>query len=394
MERTQKEKVTVHILEKKGVWRDEQELGEFSLHFPLPPFVAQRVDIDPLLSFSRAVLGTARNIVFVAQEEMMLLLEAFFVGYSPEGERRFFFCTAGDIHCVKHLSEVLSQEESTFLFMARRPEEFWILALFFALPHQKRAFVGEPDGALAVCARECFIPFLPADISSHAFWQRSAFLYLPLVLWGFRVEAVDRGFEEGYATLRDSALRCALFLRREGERGKRKIWFVSESALLRGIVFSFLPLLERSFGRSVNFEILDLLAFSQKWMEGSGRDAAVILVSSKQKQNLRLELPQDFPYSSFSGWEYLNECSLEGIRQVGLEATRALLRKENKIFVDVNLFDSSPSSWGSFMAFLQCLACYSSWLQEIDVFSDPPLVRFEHQVLSFLKKQRWEGRQE
>ncbi|MGQ9621939.1 MAG: hypothetical protein ACUVTO_00580 [Candidatus Caldatribacteriaceae bacterium] len=379
----------MRILEKKGVWRDEQEFREFSLRFPLPPFMAQRVDVDPLLSFSRAVLGTARNIVFVAQEEMVLLLEAFFVGCSPEGEKRFFFCAAGDVHCVKHLSEVLSQEKSAFLFMARRPEEFWILTLFFVLPRQKRAFVGEPDGALAVCARECFIPFLPADISSHAFWQRSAFLYLPLVLWGFEVEAVDRGFEEGYATLRDSALHCALFLIREEGKGKKRIWFVSESALLRGIIFSFLPLLERSFGRSVNFEILDLLAFSQKWMEGSGRDAAVILVSSKQRQNLRLELPRDFPYGSFLGWEYLNGCSLEEVRQVGLEATRALLRKENRTFVDVSLSDSLPSSWGSFMAFLQCLACYGSWLQEIDVFSDPPLVRFEHQVLSFLKKQRW-----
>ncbi len=393
MEKAQKEKVTVRISEKKGIRGDEQEFREFSLRFPLPPFIAQKVDIGPLLSFSRAVLGTARNIVFVAHEEMVFLLEAFFVGHSPKEERRFFFCTAGDVHCVKHLSEVLSREESAFLFMARRPEEFWILALFFALPHQKRAFVGEPDGALAECARECFVPFLPANIPSYSFWQRSAFLYLPLILWGFRVEAVDRGLEEGYTTLRDSALRCALFLRREEEEGKRRVWFVSESALLRKIISSFLPLLERSFGGGVNFEILDLLAFFQKWMEGRGGDAAVILVGSRQRQNSRLELPHDFPCGSFSGWEYLKGCSLEGMRRASFEATRALLRKESEIFVDVNLFDSSPSSWGSFMAFLQSLACYSSWLWEIDVFSDPPLVQLEHQVLSLLKKQQWEETQ-
>lgn len=352
---------------------------------PLPPFVTQRIDLLPLESFYRAVLGIPRHVVIVTQGDILAILEAFLTTY-PFGEKRTFLCASTDGVLLGQLCDALPQEDTVFLFLARRPEEFWGLLAFFALQHRKRILIGEPHGAFAECARECFVPFLPADIPCFSFWQRSTFLYLPLNVCRIPPEEVERGFKEGYASLREVALRTALVLSQVLER-KSRIYCVTDNLLLKRVTASFIPLLEECLGKKGSLRITssgDL--FSER--EEIPR-SLVLFIREGTRQKLQVRIPQTFFSSSglFAQKELLR-CSLSDVRNAEKEVLQFLLRQMGESFLVIDVPEISPFFVGQYMAFLQCLACYCAWLRGIDIFSEPPLVQFERSVISFLAKQR------
>lgn len=379
----------MRIGEGRNGWGREREARELSLQFPLPPFVTQDVALAPLRNFFRVVLGVSQNVVFVAQGELFTFLQALLLGCLPREEKRVFLCASGDEFHLKQLYEALPPEETVFLLLARRPEEFWSLFTFFTLQDRRKALVGEPHGALAECARECFVPFFPADITCFSFWQRSAFSYLPLVVWGIPVEEVERGFQEGYSLLREAAFLLAFFLAQKEQEGRGRVYIVTESSLLEGVTSSLVPLFERSCGHVMVFRIMDPQAF---WNESAERviwkSSVVIAVRGDSRSGLQVRVPQSFfsTRGPFTGQEFLHHSSFEALEYSTMEALRTLLRREGEIAVDIHLPSVSPLFLGQYMAFLQYFACYSAWIREIDVFSDPPLMHFERQVVSFLKK--------
>lgn len=378
MEKTAKRKVVVHCF---GEGKRERALPTF----PLPPFVAQRVDLSPLESFYRAVLGIPRHVVIVTQGDILVTLEAFLTA-CPFGEKRVFLCASTDGALLGQLCDVLPQEDTVFLFLARRPEEFWGLFAFFALQYRKRILIGEPHGAFAECARECFVPFLPVDIPCFSFWQRSAFLYLPLSVCGIPLDEVERGFREGYASLREVALRTALVLSRILE-GKNRIYFVADTLLLRKVTASFVPLLEECLGRK---GVLRITSSSDLFSEREEIPHSLVLfIQEGVRQKLPVKIPQAFFSSSglFAQKEFFRRCSLTDVRNAEREVLQSLLRRTGGNFLVVDVPELSPFFVGQYMAFLQCLACYCAWLRGIDIFSEPPLVQFERSIISFLAKQ-------
>lgn len=381
MEKTAKRKVTVHYF---GEGKKERALPVF----PLPPFVAQRIDLLPLESFYRAVLGIPRHVVIVTQGDILVTLEAFLTA-CPFGEKRVFLCTSTDGALLGQLCDVLPQEDTVFLFLARRPEEFWGLFAFFALQYRKRILIGEPHGAFAECARECFVPFLPVDIPCFSFWQRSVFLYLPLSVCGVSPDEIERGFREGYASLRDIALRAAFVLSQVLEKGSR-IYCVADALLLRKVTASFAPLLEECLGRK---GVLRIVGSGDLFSEGEEMlHSLVLFVQGGTRQKLQVKIPQTLFSSSglFAQKEFLRRCSLADVRSAEAEVLQSLLRRMEANFLIVNVPDLSPFFVGQYMAFLQCLACYCAWLRGMDIFSEPPLVHFERSIISFLAKRHEE----
>lgn len=377
MEKTAKRKVAVHYF---GEGKKERALPVF----PLPPFVAQKIDLLPLESFYRAVLGIPRHVVIVTQGDILAILEAFFA-VCPFSEKRTLLCASTDGVLLGQLCDVLPQEDTVFLFLARRPEEFWGLFAFFALQNRKRILVGEPHGAFAECARECFVPFLPVDIPCFSFWQRSTFLYLPLIVCGISPDEVERGFREGYASLRDVALRAALVFSQVLEKGNR-IYFVADTLLLRKVTASFIPLLEECLGKK---GLLRIAGSGDLFSEGEEvLHSLVLFIQGDTRQKLQVRIPHTLFSSSglFAQKEFLRRCSLADVRSAGTEVLQSLLRRMGASFLVVDVPDLSPFFVGQYMAFLQCLACYCAWLQGIDVFSEPPLVQFERSIISFLAK--------
>uniref|UniRef100_A0A7V3YM04 Uncharacterized protein n=1 Tax=Candidatus Caldatribacterium californiense TaxID=1454726 RepID=A0A7V3YM04_9BACT len=386
MEKASKRKITVRIQEGGRDWKGGKEVRTLLSQFPLPPFVTQEVPLLPIQKFFRATLEVFRYIVLVTQGELLAFFQAFLKNPLFR-ERTLFLCSSQDGDFLEELCEALPPSETAFLFLARRPEEFWGLFALFALPERKKILVGEPHGAFAECARECFFPFLPVDVPSFSFWQRSAFLYLPLSVRGMPLEEVERGFQEGYAALREEAFRLALFLREKEQEGKGRVHIVAEPPLLGEILSSFFPLLERSCGGSLVFRIGGPQTL---WSEGEevwGRGVTIFVLRASG-EGFRIRIPRELISSEiFAGWEFLRECSFEALEKAAIIAQRGMLRQRGEAFAELCLPLYSPFFLGQYIAFVQYLACYSAWLREVDIFSEPPLVRFEHHVVSCLRKQ-------
>lgn len=377
MEKAAKRKVVVRPIGEKGETRALPAL-------PLPPFVTQEIDLLPLESFYRATLGVPRYVVIVTQGDILTTLEAFLIAF-PLGEKRTFICASTDEDLLRRLYSGLPQVDTTFLFLARRPEEFWSVLAFFALQDRKRVLVGEPHGIFAECAWEYFVPFLPVDIPCFSFWQRSAFLYLPLSLCGVLPEEVERGFQEGYALLREVALRMALIISRELER-KDCIYFVVDSLLLKKVTMSFAPLLEECLGRK---ELLRIAGNGDFFREREEMPRSLVLfIRGNTRQGFQVKIPQTFSSlsGSFTPPGSLRRCSFADVQNAEAEVLQSLLRHVGGRFFVVEIPELSPFFVGQYMAFLQYLACYSAWLRGVDVFSDPPLVQFERSIISFLAR--------
>lgn len=380
MEKASKKGVAIRFGGRKG--------GGILPKFPLPPFMTQEINPSPLQNFCRMAFGAFQYVVVVTQGDILATLEAFFLcRFSPE--KRVFLCASSNDTLLAQLSSELPREETVFLFLARRPEEFWGLLSFFALRDWKRILVGEPHGAFAECARECFVPFLPVDIPCFSFWHRSAFLYLPLMFWGIDPEEMEQGFQEGYVDLREQALRVALFIS-QGLEERTKVYIVADTPLLEKVTVSFVPLLEGCFGkrgifRATNGESL--------WREGEELlHSTVVSVRGNHSSELRVRIPQAFFSGSglFSRRSFLRQCSFAGVREAAFHFLKSFLQQAKENLVDVELPGITPFSLGQYMAFLQCLACYGAWLEGVDIFSDPPLVQFEHSIVSFLARQSGE----
>lgn len=381
MEKTPKKKITVR-------YPREGEREKASLTFPLPPFVTQKIDFLPLQSFYRATLRIFRQVVIITQGDIFATLEAFFSTY-PSFEKRVFFCTGTDQILLRRLYNELPQEDVIFLFLARRPEEFWNLLAFLALQDRRRILVGEPHGAFAECARECFVPFLSVDIPCFSFWHRSAFLYFPLSMSGIPPEEVERGFQEGYVLFRETAFRIALFVSRE-LAGRERVYVVIDTVLLKKLTMSFVALLEECFGKRGLFCVV---SGEDLWKEKEEiPHAFIIFVQESADKKFRIRVPQTFfsPSGLFAQREFLRHCSFSDIQNAKWEVLQSLLRRMGGRFLTLELPDVSPFFVGQYMALLQYLACYGAWLRGADVFSDPPLVHFEHSIVSFLAKQHRE----
>uniref|UniRef100_A0A7V3YFL0 Uncharacterized protein n=1 Tax=Candidatus Caldatribacterium californiense TaxID=1454726 RepID=A0A7V3YFL0_9BACT len=386
MEKASRRKITVRIQEGGRDWKGGKGVRTLLSQFPLPPFVTQEVLLLPIQRFFRATLEVFRYTVLVTQGELLAFFQAF-LKHSSCRERTLFLCSSRDGNFLRELCEVLPPSETAFLFLARRPEEFWGLFALFALPERKKILVGEPHGAFAECARECFFPFLPADVPSFSFWQRSAFLYLPLSVWGVPLEEVERGFQEGYATLREEAFRLALFLWEKEQEGKSRVHIVAEPSLLGEVLFSLSSLLERSCGGSLAFRVGSPQTLWNEGEEVWGR-GVTILVLRTSGEGFRIRIPRELVSSEiFTGWEFLRECSFEALEKATMETLRGMLRQRGEAFAELCFPLCSPFFLGQCVAFVQYLACYSAWLREVDIFSEPPLVRLEHHVVSCLRKQ-------
>lgn len=384
MEKTSKKTVALRYF---GEARREKE----SPRFPLPPFVAHEQDLLPLQSFFRATLGTPRHVVVVAQGDILTTLEAFSC-LPPSGEardKRVFLCASGDSFILERIGYEFPQEGTVFLFLARRPEELWGLLAFFALQDRKKVLVGEPHGAFAECARECFVPFLPVEIPCFSFWHRSAFLYLPLMLSGFSPEEMDKGFRKGYVALHEAALRAALLISQELAE-KTRVYIVTGTLFMRKVTAAFLPLLELCFGKGKCFRTVSSEDLWQEKEELS--HSLVIFLQENAGKAPPLKIPQVFfsPSGLFAERAFLRRSSCAEVRAAGMEVLQSLLRSMRERFLLIELPDHSLFSLGQYLAFLQCLACYGAWLQGVDVFSDPPLVQFEHAALSVLAKHHGE----
>uniref|UniRef100_A0A7V4THW2 Uncharacterized protein n=1 Tax=Candidatus Caldatribacterium saccharofermentans TaxID=1454753 RepID=A0A7V4THW2_9BACT len=386
MEKASKRKITVRIQEGGRDWKGGKEVRTLLSQFPLPPFVTQEVPLLPIQRFFRATLGVFRYIVLVTQGELLAFFQAFLKN-SLLREKALFLCSSQDGDLLGELCEVLPPSETAFLFLARRPEEFWGLFALFALPERKKVLVGEPHGAFAECARECFFPFLPVDVPSFSFWQRSAFLYLPLSVWGMPPEEVERGFQEGYTALREEAFRLALFLWEKEQEGKGRVHIVAEPPLLGEVLSSFFPLLERSCEGGLVFRAGSPQTL---WNEGERvweRGITILVLRALSGEGFRVRIPRELVSSEiFAGWGFLRECSFEALEKAAIDALRGMLRQRGEAFAELCLPLYSPFFLGQCIAFMQYLACYSAWLREVDIFSEPPLVRFERHVVSCLKK--------
>lgn len=372
---------------KKNGFFPEKEKFELLERLPLL-LEEEDIILEQFFNFYRAVLGGKKNLVFLSSPEIISSLRNFLGKEASPGEQFVGFVDSSGLDLLLYWKENLPPKDTVLVVLARPLEELQLLLLAFSFPQWEKVLIGSNYGILAQTARLLFLPFLPTEIYHHYFWQRSAFLYLPLISLHLPVEEMEEGFKNSDYLRKEAAI-LSLFFKEIEEKGIGRVNFLVDNSFILSVLQCFISLLEYSCGEKGKIEFR---AFNFSMMRENqlflSDNSIFVLVKGKKVNKIKFSLPTTLKKIDLFSQEKLIPASgsWEKIREIEYQVVENKLKEEEKIFLEWEYYSPDLRTAGEIMTLMRYLVSYNAWLRGLDLWSDPPVVDFDSQMWKLLSK--------